>query len=769
MNFIETIYDKIVKMNKSKFCLNDLAKFTGLQYGFDKKTLHQTVKTLIKDGRLKELKGGYFSLNKVREVKKCTILGTNRDYVFAREIGAGAENDIFISENNINDACHGDIVLVEINFSTKKKKNKNELPVVASGKREGRVIEILQRGFEVVVGILTIHENGVSMVLPDDRRFADSIFVAPTDLNGALNNQKVVLDILDYPSRYKMARGRVREILGSPEDTKVTTLSIIRSFNLFEEFPEDVVKEAQRVSKPVKSEKLDDRKDYRNNLVITIDGEDAKDFDDAVSVKKVGDLYHLGVYIADVSHYVKEGSKLDEEAFKRGTSVYFPDHVLPMLPVELSNGICSLNPNEDRLCLAVNIIINSDGKVIDYEINKGIINSAYRMTYTNVQKILDGDKEVSKKYENIVPMIFEMRELAKILIIRRDNAGELDFNIPEPMIKLDEDGNVIDVCKKPREMADKIIEQFMVLTNEVVAKHFDKLKLPFVYRVHETPSPLKVQRFKAFASSLGLKFSSKEEDVSPKDFQVLLKKSKNEDYSNALSKVMLRSMSKARYDIENLGHFGLAIKNYCHFTSPIRRYPDLTIHRIISAHIDGLLTAKKIREFEDFVASSAERSSMMERRAEEAERAVDEQKETEFMQTKIGEVFDGNISGVTENGIYVELDNTIEGFISLDRLPKARYEYDENHYVLKGNGTIYRIGDRLTIRVVSTDLALRRIDFELANFHREDSELNFASNKSVGSKRDNLRFQFENNSKKREHKTIVVKKQPKNKKSKKRK
>ena len=430
----------------------------------------------------------------------------------------------------------------------------------------------------------------------------------------------------------------------------------------------------------------------------------------------------MGVYIADVSHYVKENSKLDAEAFKRGTSVYFPDHVLPMLPVELSNDICSLNPNEDRLCLAVEMVINSGGKVVDYEIHKGVMNSSYRMTYTNVTKILNGDKTFVKQYEKIVPMLNDMKELAKILIERRDAAGELDFDIPEPVIKLDEDGKVVDIYKKPREMSDRIIEQFMVLTNEVVARHFDKMELPFVYRVHETPTPLKTQRFKAFAASLGLKFTYKKEEVLPKDFQTLLKKSRDQDYSTALSKVMLRSMQKARYDTENLGHFGLAIKNYCHFTSPIRRYPDLSIHRIITAYLDGKLTEKKIKEFEEFVASSAERSSTMERRAEEAERTVDEQKETEYMQTKIGEVFSGVISGVTENGLYVELENTIEGFISTVRLPRGKYEYDENHYLLKGVGQSYRIGDKIDIRVVSTDIALRRIDFELASFHREASE-----------------------------------------------
>ena len=480
--------------------------------------------------------------------------------------------------------------------------------------------------------------------------------------------------------------------------------------------------EAKKVAKPIEEEDQTGRKDYRNKLIITIDGDDAKDFDDAISIEKKGDVYNLGVYIADVSHYVREGSKIDEEAFKRGTSVYFPDHVLPMLPVELSNGICSLNPNEDRFVLAVEMRINSAGKILDYEIHKGIIKSSYRMTYKKVTKILQGDKELTNEYKDLAPMLFTMADLAKILITRRNNAGQLDFDIPEPEIVLNDDGTVADVHRKPRELSDRIIEQFMVVTNEVVARHFDDMGAPFVYRVHEIPTGEKLQKFRAFAGSLGLKFVTTGKEASPKDFQVLLKQAQGQDYSTALSKVMLRSMQKARYETENLGHFGLALKDYCHFTSPIRRYPDLTIHRIISEIIEGRMSDKKLKHFESFVASSAEHSSTTERQAEEAERTVDSQKETEFMQSKIGEVFDGTISGVTPNGFFVELDNTIEGFVSTSRLPKGRYEYNEARYMLSGLGKTYKIGDRIQIRVVSTDIVLRHIDFELSDFHRDDSD-----------------------------------------------
>lgn len=724
MNFIEIVYQKLLNLRKSKFSIQDVGKTMGFEHGFDKRALSDALDRLAKDGKLKRLKNNEYLLVNKPKLVKCVLLGTSKDYAFARPISGEKGNDIFIAEANLNGACHGDTIMVECGLQGRDTKYRRNLPLVAIGKEIGRVTEILDRGYKVIVGIMSINSRGIATVIPDDARFADSVFVSAEDVNSAPNGSKVVLDILDYPSNIKMARGRVREILGDPKDVRVTTLSIIRSFNLFEEFPDDVIEEAKKVNIPVAEDDQTGRKDYRDRLIITIDGEDARDFDDAISVEKQGDEYHLGVYIADVSHYVKEGSKLDAEAFKRGTSVYFPDHVLPMLPVELSNGICSLNPNEDRFTLAVEMKLNSQGKILDYEIHKGIIRSKYRMTYTKVTKILKGDKELTEQYKDLAPMLFTMAELARILIKRRDNAGQLDFDIPEPEIILNDDGTVKDVIRKPRDISDRIIEQFMVLTNEVVARHFDKMGVPFVYRVHETPVLEKVQKFKAFAGSLGLKFVASGKETSPKDFQTLLVQSKNQDYSSALSKVMLRSMQKARYDTVNLGHFGLALKDYCHFTSPIRRYPDLSIHRIISNVISGKMTGAKLKHYEEFVENSAERSSTMERQAEDAERAVDAQKETEFMSGKIGEVYDGIVSGVTENGIYVELENTIEGFISVQRLPKGRYEFNESRYSLSGVGKVYKIGDKLKIRVVSTDTVLRRIDFELADFHRTDNENN---------------------------------------------
>lgn len=720
MNFVEIIYNKILKMNKKKFSLNELASFTGLEYGFDKRTLSKTLDGLAKNGKLKKLKSGDYLLACTTRTLKCVILGTSKDYAFARPLTGEKDNDIFIASANLNDACHGDTVLVETGLTGRDTKYKRNLPLVAKNKEIGRVVEILERGFKNVVGIISIDDRGVATVLPDDTRFSDSVFVSAHDINGAPNNTKVVLEILDYPSNLKMARGRVVEVLGDPGDVRVATLSIIRAFNLYEEFPKEVELEAKKVSIPIENDNSEGRKDYRDRLIITIDGDDARDFDDAISLTKDEKGYHLGVYIADVSHYVKPGSKIDQEAFKRGTSVYFPDHVLPMLPVELSNGICSLNPNEDRFTLAVEMDLNNTGKVLNYEIHKGIMKSSYRMTYSKVTEILKGNKALINEYKEIVPMLTLMGELAKILITRRDNAGQLDFDIPAPEILLNDDGTVKDIRRKPRDLSDRVIEQFMVLTNEVVASHFSKMHAPFVYRVHETPTLERVQKFREFAGSLGLRFNYNGSSPAPKDFQTLLRLSDGQDYKQALSKVMLRSMQKARYETENLGHFGLALENYCHFTSPIRRYPDLVIHRIISEIIQGKMTDKKLKDYEEFVTHAAEQSSTTERTAEEAERTVDAQKETEFMQTKIGECYDGIISGVTENGIYVELENTIEGFISIARLPKGRYEYIEKQYMLKGVGRNYKIGEKIRIRVVETNIVLRHIDFELEDYHRED-------------------------------------------------
>lgn len=713
MAFNDIIYEKLKTIRKKKFNLDDAAQITGLRFGFDKKTLEKTIKSLCKEGLVKKLPGGYFSCvssgeparKKGSGVLTCEIFGSERGYAFAREIGAASDNDIFIPENSLGGACHGDKVTVRLQSSKGKR--------MFGNKREGMVEKILERGTKFAVGTLRLNEGGVTLVYPDDTRFTDCIFISASDTMGAEDNTKVVVEILDYPARYKMAKGSVCEILGSAENSRVETLSIVRSFGLFDEFPEDVISEAESYGEVSESD-FKGRVDYRDKLIITIDGEDAKDFDDAVSLSRSSDGYELGVFIADVSHYVKAGSALDREALRRGTSVYFPDYVIPMLPKRLSNDLCSLRPHEDRLVLAVVMKIAPDGKVNSYQINKGIISSSFRMTYNEVTAIFDGEKAMTEKYVAVKQMLFDMKELAEILIKRRKSAGEIDFDIPEPLIRLSEDGSVLDITRKPREMSDRIIEQFMVLTNEVVAKHFSSLKIPFVYRVHEEPSQKKVSDFAKFAGSLGLSFGGGNKTPTPMDYRLLLEKNRGKDYYNALSKVMLRSMQKARYETRNLGHFGLALGDYCHFTSPIRRYPDLIIHRIISEYISGELTEQRKNELEKFTQIAAMRSSETERNAEEAERTVDKQKEVEFMSGKVGEVFSGIISGVTENNIYVELENTIEGQINISKLTPGKYELNGEMYVLRGAGESYRIGDKILVRVAGVNIYARRIDFEPA-------------------------------------------------------
>lgn len=708
MNFSETVYS-IIKNSKKKIVTEELLQKTmKLNSGFDMRALKSALNDLVKQDKLVRTARNKYMLSEYSSFVRAKMMITKAGFGFARP--ENGEEDIFVTQRNLNGAVHGDLVLI-----SKKPKTKTR-----GEKPEGYVEKIIERGYSQLVGILT-NNRGANLVVPDDQRFADCIFISPADTLGASPNSKVVVKILEYPTRTKMAVGKVVEVLGDAQNVRVATLSIIRSFNLIEEFPQDVVLEAEAVANPISEQERIGRKDFTNGLVITIDGEDARDFDDAISLTKKNGKYYLQVHIADVSHYVKEGGKIDKEAFKRGTSVYFPDYVLPMLPTCLSNGMCSLNPNEDRLTMSVEITFDEDAKILNYNICKGIIHSKYRMTYTNVTKILNNDKETCTKYAEIVPMLNDMAQLSQKLIERRDTAGELDFDIAETQVVVDEDYNTIDIIKKPREASHRLIEQFMVVTNEVVARHFDNLKLPFVYRVHEDPTPEKIMSFKGFASSLGLTMNG---GNSPKDFQKLLKESKDKPYSSALSKIMLRSMQKARYTSENLGHFGLALKDYCHFTSPIRRYPDLTIHRIISYYLDGRLTERKFKELQETVEVSALQSSTTERNAEQAERAVDDQKKAEFMQDKIGNIYRAIVSGVSDSGVYVELDNTVEGLIYTEHLPADRYVFDQKKFSLIGKHHTYRIGDPMIVKLDSVDVVTRHIDFIIATQQEQAEFLN---------------------------------------------
>lgn len=710
MSFRENVLN-VFETSKQKFLeFDEIAKRLGLSRGFDRQALASVLNELVRDDELVFTKRNKYTLPENSGAVKATILANPNGYAFARPVSG--DPDIFISERNLNGSAHGDTVLVKVEQKKRGQTFKGKGARNARGKDEGVVIRILERGFKTLVGTLSPTSGG-AIVVPDDQRFADSVFVPANKLQGASGINKVVLKITEYPSRTRMSQGEVIEILGDPKNFKVTTLSMIRSFGLIEDFPQEVESEAEKLNVPVSEEKIKGRKDFRNELTITIDGEDARDFDDAISLSMKGENYVLKVHIADVSNYVTENSALDKEAFRRGTSVYFPDYVLPMLPKSLSNGICSLNPEEDRLTMSVIMQFDKTGRILDYNICEGVIRSDFRMTYTKVTNIFRGDKQLRQEYAKVVPMLEKMAELAKILLKRRDDAGQLDFDLPEAQINVDDEGKITEILKKPRDLSDRLIEQFMVVTNEVVARHARQMEIPFVYRVHEEPTFERVKSFKAFVSSFGLKLETGNQGSEPKDFQKLLLEIKGTPQSEPISKIMLRSMQKARYDSQALGHFGLALKDYCHFTSPIRRYPDLVIHRILKHMLHGDLSPNRLKVLESFVSEASEQSSITERVADEAERAVDDLKKAEYMSERIGEVFEGKISSVLESGIFVELENTIEGFVYVENLPDDHYIFDQTRYMLVGKRNRFSLGEKVTIKVDSVDMNTRHIDFVL--------------------------------------------------------
>ena len=503
------------------------------------------------------------------------------------------------------------------------------------------------------------------------------------------------------------------EVLGPNNNNPLTdVLSIVRSYELIEEFPQVVIDEAEKVSKLDVNKALAGRTDFRNTLCITIDGDDSKDFDDAVSLSVENGNYVLGVHIADVGEYVKLGSELDKEAFSRGTSVYFPNLVLPMLPQVISNGCCSLVENEDRLTLSCVMMVDKNGKVLNHKICESVIKSRNRMTYNNVTKILEGDEELNKKYEHLVPMLKNMSELCLILEKRRKDCGSLDFDIPEPKVVVDPQSlEIIDLVKRPRTISERMIETFMVLANETVAEHFEKLKIPFVYRVHECPTNEKIEAFNEFIKPLGLKIDNV--DVEPKDLQEFLVKLDGNPMKEVINKVLLRAMQKAKYSPDCLGHYGLALTYYYHFTSPIRRYPDLTIHRIIKKYLRNQLDENEIKKLKSFVLSSSNQSSTTEVNAEKAERDVDDYFKARWMKNKIGEKYQGVISGVMSFGLFVELDNTVEGFVPVESLEGSGFVYNEKQLKLSNGNASYRIGDSVSVKVVSVNLAEKRVNFSI--------------------------------------------------------
>ncbi len=533
---------------------------------------------------------------------------------------------------------------------------------------------------------------------------------------GAVDGHKVVVELTSYGDERHKPEGKIVEILGHINDPGVDILSIIRGYDLPEAFGEKVMNQAERIPDAVSDADRAGRMDLRDVQMVTIDGEDAKDLDDAVSLSKEGELYHLGVHIADVSNYVQENSALDWEALERGTSVYLVDRVIPMLPHKLSNGICSLNQGVDRLALSCLMTIDGKGNVTDYQIVESVIRVDRRMSYTSVKKILeDHDEQECREYEALVPMFEQMAELAALLREKRHKRGSIDFDFPETKILLDPEGHPVDIRPYERNVATKIIEDFMLIANETVAQHFFWLEIPFVYRTHDNPDPEKIMKLSTFLHNFGYYIKTSREEIHPKEIQKLLDKMEGTPEEMLISRLTLRSMKQAKYTVECSGHFGLACQYYCHFTSPIRRYPDLQIHRIIKEQLRGRLSEKRLEHYQEKLPAVAERSSKMERRAEEAERETDKLKKAEYMESHIGEIFEGVISGITSWGVYVELPNTVEGMIHVSKLPGDYFYYDESTYEMVGQdtGMKYRLGESLKVCVDSVERMTRSIDFSI--------------------------------------------------------
>lgn len=665
-----------------------------------------------KDGLIVKNRTQHYGVTEKMGLVAGKLQGHAKGYGFV--IPFEERSDIFIPADSMNGAMHGDRVIAKIIREGADSK-----------KCEGEIIRILERGNKTIIGVFEDSDN-FGFVVPEDRRIYQDLFIPKDNRMGAATGQIVIAEITEWPEKRRNPEGRIIQILGNKGDKGLDILTIIKKYDLPEEFSEKVESYAAGISEEIPPEEYKRRKDLRNLRIVTIDGDDAKDLDDAVSIQKLDNgNYYLGVHIADVSNYVKEKNPLDKEALKRGTSVYLLDRVIPMLPKKLSNGICSLNPNVDRLTLSCFMEIDKTGKVVDHDIFESIIKTSERMTYTNVTKILrDKDEELMKRYDYLIDDFKLMEELCEILYKKRIARGAIDFDFEECYIVLDELGKPVEIKPYERAIANRIIEEFMLVCNETVAEHMYWANVPFVYRIHEEPDAEKLMIFNEFAHNLGyvIKWSK---EVHPKALQDVIEKVKGKKEETVVSTLLLRSMMRARYSPECVGHFGLAAKYYCHFTSPIRRYPDLIIHRIIKEYINGSLSEKRAEKLIPEVEYASKQSSDMERVAQDAEREADDLKKAEYMSYRIGETFNGIISSVTNFGMFVELPNTIEGLVHISSLDDDYYEYDEKHLLLMGERTkkVYRLGDEAVVKVIKVDMATHEIYFELIENEKNNGDI----------------------------------------------
>lgn len=693
----------------------EIADILGIK-GRESRDVYKTLKSMVKENLIsKDKKERYkkFESDKSFEGK---VDMAEKGFAF---IIVEGRDDIFVSRDDLSGAMDKDTVIVTV-----KEKNKNE------GQRdEGYIERIIERGIKEIVGTLSIRKDDeFGFVIPDDKSINQDIFIKGKNLNGGKNNQKVFVKITKYPEGDKKPEGEIVEVLGYPGDKGIDVLAIALNHGIRMDFPGGVINEAKNIPDEILEGDLKNRKDLRDDLIFTIDGADAKDLDDAISID-INDKgnYLLGVHIADVTNYVKEGSPLDVEAKKRGTSVYLLDRVIPMLPKELSNGICSLHPNVDRLTLSVIMEIDKNGKVVSNEIVESVINSKARLVYDDVSDYLENDDNKAKETfgRDVTDSLDKMVELMEILHEKRHEKGAIDFNFVEGKIDLDEDGRVLDSYKDERRIGNRLIEEFMLITNETVSENYFWQEIPFLYRIHEHPDEEKLNTFLYFIRGLGYSIKATQNEIHPRELQGLIEDVSGKKEEAVVSRMMLRSLKKAKYSKENDIHFGLSSKYYSHFTSPIRRYPDLQIHRIIKENINGKLNPQRLDHYDRILPEVAENSSYTERVAEEAERDVEKVKKAEYMERFIGERFEGIISGITSFGIFVELENTVEGLVNYNTMEDDYYNYDESRIVAVGERTKkeYNLGDRVYVEVVHADKEKGVIDFVLVNsLEREDGE-----------------------------------------------
>ncbi len=686
----------------------DIAMLLQLPKG-KRHELFEVLDYLEAEGKIYNRRGKYEKM-RPKEKKPADALITGTFLANPKGFGfveSEVMEDIYISGEDTMGAFHLD--QVEVRLTEEKKK----------GRREGKIVRILSHGITQVVGLYEASGN-FGFVIPDNTKIRQDIFI-PKEFRGeAADGDKVVVRLTSYGGKRKSPEGRIQEVLGAAQSAGVDVLSVARASDLPMEFPEKVIHQAERVPDHVLEGDFQGRMDLRDWTVVTIDGEDAKDLDDGISLTREGDIYHLGVHIADVSNYVQGGSALDREALKRGTSVYLVDRVIPMLPERLSNGICSLNQGEDRLALSCLMAIDRQGRVVHHQIAETVIRVNRRMTYTAVKKILEGDPETARAYQELVPLFYEMRELSELLRRNRTRRGSIDFDFPESKVILDEEGHPVEIRAYESNVATRIIEDFMLLANETVAKEYCDRQIPFLYRTHENPDSDKMENVLSFIRSQGIAVHKTHQDITPAQVQEILTEVEGKPSEPLISRLLLRSMKQARYTTGCSGHFGLAARHYCHFTSPIRRYPDLQIHRIIKDTIRGRMNQEKREHYAHILEDVATWTSQTERRAEEVERETVKLKKAEYMAGLVGQTFDGVISGVTGWGLYVELPNTVEGLVHVNSM-KDYYRFDEENYQLVGehNDVIFHLGDPVRVQVAGADIQTRSVDFLL----EEDAQI----------------------------------------------